>query len=291
MISIWLALTIVSVLTVALADIAQKVTLTNKVNISSITNNFYLWLSISVMAAITCLVFGFKLPNDFQLNGVIILKFLINGLCYFAAGSLYYQSYKGNSVSLSVILCSITSVITMAIGIIFFNESMALFKFFGGALILLAIVIVNYTKKQKLDKYNILALTGGILYGVSYSIDKSIVGTINPIIYQAIICFLVAFFSLVFKPKLIIKESKLINRTALKSMFLAAILFYFYQVCLFNAYKYGGEVGKISFISNTSIFLVFIFEMLILKNTSDISRKILGSIIVFAGATLIVLAK
>jgi len=288
---LWLVLTIFSVLAVALAEISQKVTLTNKVNISSITNNFYLWLSISVMAAITCLIFGFKLPSDFQLSMPIILKFLINGICYFAAGSLYYQSFKGNSVSLSVILCSITSVITMIVGIVFFNESMALLKFIGGALILVAIFIVNYTKKQKFDKYNVFALTGGILYGISYSIDKNIVGSMNPIIYQAIICFLVAFFSLVFKPKLIVKESKLINKVAIKSMFGAAVLFYLYQVCLFNAYKYGGEVGKISFISNTSIFIVFISEMLILKNTSDIFRKILGSVIVFIGATFIVLAK
>jgi len=288
---IWLILTILSVLAVALADIAQKVTLTNKINISAITNNFYLWLSISIMALITCLVFGFKLPADFVLTTSIILKFLINGLCYFMAGSLYYQSYKGNSVALSVILCSVTSIVTTIAGILFFGESTALLKFIGSGLILVAIIVVNYTKNQKLDKYNIYALSGGILYGISYSLDKDLVGSMNPLVYQAIICFLVAFFSLVFKPKLIIKESKLINKVAIKSMFGAAFLFYLFQVCLFNAYKFGGELGKISFISNASIFSVFILEMILLKNTSDLLKKIIGSVIVFAGATLIVLAK
>jgi len=287
----WLILTILSVFAVALADIAQKITLTNKINISAITNNFYLWLSISVMALITSLIFKFKLPTDFILTIPIMLKFVINGLCYFVAGSFYYQSYKGNSVALSVILASVTSIVTTIAGILFFAESTALLKFIGSGLILVAIIVVNYTKNQKLDKYNIYALSGGILYGISYSLDKDLVGSMNPLIYQAIICFLVAFFSLIFRPKLIFKETKLIDKIAIKSMLGAAFLFYLFQVCLFNAYKYGGEVGKISFISNTSIFLVFILEMILLKNTSNLFKKIIGSIIVFSGATLIVLAK
>jgi len=288
---VWLILTIFSILTVSLAEVIQKITLTNKINISSITNNFYLWLSISFLALITSLIFGFRLPQNFTFSLPIFGKFLAVAFCYFFGGSLFYQSFKGNSAALSVILGSVSSIITAVAGIIFFQESAAILKIFGSIIILFAIIIVNYSKNQRVDKYNLYAFTGGVFYGIAYSLDKSFIYTFNPIIYQAIICFLVAFLSFVLKSKLIIKETKLINLTAVKSMALAAFSFYLYQVCLFNAYKYSGEVGKIIFISNTSIFIVFLLEFVLLKNKSDLTKKIIASVIAFLGSGLIALAR
>jgi drug/metabolite transporter (DMT)-like permease len=285
---IWVAYTLIAILFVAAADINQKISLTSKSNISSITNNFYCWGLIGLFALVLTLVLKLPFP---VFTFSFLAKLLLLSIVYFFGGTLFYASFKSNSVSISSILGTISSVITTFLGIIFFSESTSPLKFFGSIIILTSIIFINFSKGARLDKYNILALLGGVCYGVAYTIDKSFVLNLNPIVYQSIISLSVAIFSLIVRPKLIISESKSISRLTARSIVMAASFFFFYQFFLFSAYKNGGEVGRIDVFNNSSIFVIFLLEFLILKDKSNLKKKIIASSLAVFGATLLTIAK
>jgi len=273
---------------VALADVSQKVTLKGESPLSSITNNFLVWNSIGILSLIYFIGFGFSVPvlsNDF------FIKLIPLAILYFLGGSFYYQSFKSNSVSISAVLATISSVITTILGIVFFNESTNIYKFIGAFIVFLAIIIVNFQKKLQFDRYNLYALLGGLFYGVAYTTDKYFVISTSPDFYQIALCFGVGMASFIFRPKQIISELKLFQNKLIPSIVSSVIFFFLYQKFLFWAISIGGEVGRIDVLNNTTIFVVILLEVFLLKERKDIKKKLFAAVIATIGATILVLAR
>lgn len=206
-------------------------------------------------------------------------------------GSFYYQSFKSNSVSISAVLATISSVITTTLGIIFFNESTNIYKFIVAFIVFLAIIIVNYQKKLQFDKYNFYALLGGLFYGVAYTSDKYFVLTSSPDFYQIMLCFSVGMASFIFRPKQIISELRLFQKKLIPSIVSSVVFFFLYQKFLLQALSIGGEVGKIDVLNNTTIFVVILLEVFLLKERKNLKKKIFAAVVATVGATILVLAR
>lgn len=281
---IWFIYALLSIITLAVSEISQKVSLTQKANISSITNNFFVW----TLQSIGGLILAFIFKNwDIYLDIRNLITLLFVTIAYFLGGTFFYHSYKANSPSISIILGSISIVISTILGICFMNESKEIPKFIGIFLILFSIVYVNYSKKSQLDKYNFSAFLGGICYGIAYTLDKWIVKDYSPFTYLTILCFLVALFSLFSKSKLIITESRKLNLKNFIPIVISSIFFTFYNTFTFLSYKNGGNVGSVDAINNSSIFLIILFEIFIFKDKSNMKKKILGALIVTLGIALL----
>ena len=263
-------------------------TLKGESPLSSITNNFLVWNFLGLLALVYFFVFGLTVPavtTDF------FIKLIPLSIVYFLGGTFYYQSFKSNSVSISAVLATISSVITTTLGILWFGESTNIYKFVGAFIVFLAIIIVNYQKKLHFDKYNLYALLGGLFYGVAYATDKYFVISTSPDFYQIALCFGVGMASFVFRPKQIISELKLFQKKLIPSIVSAVIFFFMYQKFLFWAISIGGEVGRIDVLNNTTIFVVILLEVFLLKERKDLKRKIFAAIVATIGATILVLAR
>ncbi len=282
---LWFVLAMSAVFVLAISEIFQKVSLTNKINISAEANNFIIWVVQGTLALLFVLITGVNTNINFNLE--LVVQMIIIGTIYFAGGTLFYTSYKGNSPSISLILQSFSVIITTSLGILFFAESRSDIKFIGIGIIILAILIANYNPKEKFSKYNLLALGGACLYGIAYTIDKQFSITMNPHIYQILFCYAIAIMTLVFRGNKVVKDLKKVDFGLFKIIFGSAILFFIFNKLNFVAYSIGGEVGKIDAINNSVIFFVIILEILILKDKSSLARKISGSILCFAGILLL----
>lgn len=284
----WLTLTLVGLVCTALADVSQKVTLKGSSPLSSITNNFLVWNLIGLISLLYYFARGIPFPS---LNWSFFLQLIPLSIVYFLGGTFYYQSFKGNSVSLSAILATISSVITTVLGIIIFSESTHWLKFIGSFIVLSAIIFVNYQKKLHFEKYNLYALIGGIFYGIAYTTDKYFVITTSPDFYQIALCFSVGMASLIFRPKQIVTEMKLFQAKLIPSILSAIFFFFLYQKFLFKAISIGAEVGRIDVLNNTTVFVVIFLEVFLLKERHNLPKKIIAAIIATIGATLLAIAK
>ena len=55
----------------------------------------------------------------------------------------------------------------------------------------------------------------------------------------------------------------------------------------FLSYRLGGEVGKIDAINNTQIFLIIVFEYIVLKQKGELVKKLVATTLAFMGVLLL----
>lgn len=284
----WFTLTIAGLFCVAIADVSQKVSLKGESPLSSITNNFLVWNSIGILSLIYFVTLKLHPPT---VSADFYFKLIPLSILYFFGGAFYYQSFKSNSVSISAVLATVSSIITTILGIIFFNESTNIYKFIGAVIVFSAIIIVNYQKKLQFDKYNFYALLGGLFFGMAYTDDKYFVLSSSPDFYQIMLCFSVGMASFVFRPRQIITELGKFQKKLIPSIISSVIFFFLYQKFLLQALSIGGEVGRIDVLNNTTIFVVILLEVFLLKERKGLKKKILAAVIATIGATVLVLAR
>lgn len=277
----WFIFVLISVIAISLGEIGQKLSVTSKVSISAKSINFV----VSVIQFIFSLLYLiFFVPEfSFSLSLQQLIMLLISGFLSFFFFDALYTSYKGNSVSISQVIFSFSVVLSSILGIVIFNESSELLKFIGIILIITGVVIVTFKKGERISRYNLLALFAAIIYAILTNIDKSFASTINPHVYQVMYTFMFMIASMLIKGREIIKEVKLIDSLIIKSILLSAIAFTISNKLTFLSYANGGEVGRVDAINNSAVLLIIILEVLILKDKSNLKKKVIASVLTVSG--------
>lgn len=263
---------------------SQKISLTQKVDISAITNNFFVWTLQGIVGIILALSLG-----QFSLNLPIPLlwKLVIISFIYFAGGTFFYTSYKGNSPSISIIFGTISVAISSLLGTIFLHDVYNIIKVIGIILILSAIIFLNYKRTEKLNKHNLYAILGGTCFGVAFTLDKSMATTISPFMYLGLMCLGVAIVSAITSFKLIKRETRKLKGKNFLPMLSSATFGSSFNLLTFFAYRNGANVGVADAINNTTVFFVILLEIILLKDRENLSKKVLASLIAVSGVILI----
>src|SRR3989344_5443173 len=178
----WFTFSLISIFFLAAAELTQQHLLNKS---KAIPERSSVSLTFLVQSIFTLpIIFLSDLKTQFfDIFSLDIFPRLILVTVIGTLGIVYYlRSFKVKNISISTIFISLSVVVSTTLGIIFFNESSNLAKFLGIGLILIAIVSLNI-KNLTLEKNHFFALIGGLLFGVTYPLDKSIVTTIHPIVY------------------------------------------------------------------------------------------------------------
>ncbi len=283
----WFLLAICSVFALALGELMQQHLLHFKNQFSERTSAVLTFLFQSLLTAPVILfsplrsqLFALFQPGLFP--RVLIVTFIASIAMIF-----YLRSFKVKNISISAIFVSFSTVISTSLGIIFFHESLDPPKFLGIGLILGAIISLNL-KNIHLEKNHFYGLLAGIMFGVTYSLDKSILITgIHPLIYVFWAFMLVPVFGFLFSIKEVITNLQGKKLTDFKSIYISGFGYFIYNLCTFFAYRLGGEVGRIDAINNSQIFLIILFEYFILKHQDALLRKIVTAAIAYTGVVIL----
>lgn len=282
----WFILCLLSVFALAIGELTQQHLLKGK---NSFNPRASAVLTFLFQFAVTVPLILFTPLRDevfsvFKLN---ILPQLIVVTIISSLGMIFYlKSFQVKDISLSTIFISSSAIVSTFLGIIFFKESISLIKFLGIFLILISIVSLNF-KSKILEKNHLYGLIAAVIFGVAYTLDKSIVSNIDPIIYIFWAFFLVAFFGFLFNPKEVLLSLKGKKITDFKPIVFSGMSYFLYNLFTFKAYVFGGEVGKIDAINNSQIFLIILFEYFILKHKGSIVRKLLTAFVAYIGVGLL----
>ncbi len=204
-----------------------------------------------------------------------------------AVAMIYYlRSFRVKNISLSSIFISLSTVVSATLGIFLFEESFDFYKISGIGLVLVAIISLNI-KNIHLEKNHLWGLLAGLLFGLTYTLDKRIVLNVHPIIYIFWGFTLVSIFGFLFKPKKVISVIRETELKDYKQIIISGIGYFLYNLFTFSAYRVGGEVGRIDAINNSQIFLIILFEYFIFKNKDGIIRKLITATIAFIGVMML----
>lgn len=203
---------------------------------------------------------------------------------------LYERSHfyirKQIEASVITLISRIAPVITFFTTVILLKESVTLQKLIGAALIFIGNTLVVFNNKILLGKikYVFFAIVIYILLGLNWTLDK-IVSPFYPSSIYTLIIWSLPVFIIAF-PKVSIKEIRNEWNIATWKVILAAIsnvLAYFFLIKAFSL----TEGSKVIMLYSTESIFVVIAAMVFLKETNNLPRKILATIIVFAGILLI----
>ena len=282
----WFAFSLLSILVLALAELAQQYLLHTKKYFDERTSVVLTFLIQSILTIPIIFFSGLKarVYTVFLLDTFpfILLVTLISSF----AMIFYLRSFKVNNISISSIFVSLSTVVSTSMGVVFFNEGIYLYKVLGIVLVLLAIISLN-VKNLSLEKNHFYGLVAGALFGIAYTLDKKIVQSVDPIIYIFWVFTLVAFFGFLFNPKAVIDMVKNARFEYYRPILISGIGYFLYNFFTFSAYKVGGEVGRVDAINNSQVFLIILVEYFIIRHKDNISRKLISAGIAFTGVMIL----
>lgn len=281
----WFTLTIISVVSWSLTTIIQKAALKGEeVNASSFSALFQILVGlITIPIAIT----GFKtLPHGIGIWSLVVLSSFL----YFIANFLFFYSLKDIEASQSTIITSTRAIWFMILGLIFFREIITAYKLFGISLIILGLVII-YFNKGSFKSFSIkhfYLLIYALIFSLANTLDKYILNYFDPSAYQVIAFLLPALFTLIFIPGTL-KGMKPLVKVNKNNFYLltSSITYTIAALSLYTSYKVGAEISKAGSISQASIIITVLLGIVFLKERENLAKKIIGSIIVFAGVMLL----
>jgi len=123
--------------------------------------------------------------------------------------------------------------------------------------------------------------------GWHYTIDKSIVIEMSPFMYLGLMCLGVAIVSIIVSYKLIAKDTKKMTAKNYRPIFASAFFYSAFNLFTFFAYVNNANVGIADGINNTTIFLVILLEIFLLKDRNILLKKLLCAMVATFGVILI----
>ena len=278
----WFTLSLMSVFALAAAELTQQHLLNAKNAFNARASAVFTFLFQSLLTL--PIIFLFSLQGELLdiFHRDTIFKLFAVSAVGSVAMVLYLKSFKVKNISISTIFVSGSTIVSTTLGIIFLNEGAYLSKFAGISLILSAIIILNI-RNASLEKNHYFGLLAGALFGIAYTLDKSILLKINPLVYIFWAFFLVALFGFILNPKSVIDSAREKSARDYKPIIFSGFGYFLYNFFTFSAYRLGGEVGKIDAINNTQVFIIIFFEFFILKYTQSLALKLATALIAAIG--------
>ena len=286
----WFTLSILSIFVLAGAELTQQYLLNLENAFTARASAVLTFLFQSLLAIPFLFIFGVADQVFAIFNPAIFPRVLLVTFISSISMVLYLKSFQVKNISISTIFISFSAIVSTSLGIIFFSESTNYLKFLGIALVLVAIIIVNY-KNAILEKNHFYGLVAGLIFGVSYVLDKSILLNIHPIVYIFWSFLLIAVWGFLLGNKAVInsiKNKKLKNYNPIMVSGAGYFLFNFFT---FTAYGIGGEVGRIDAINNAQVFLIILFEFFVLKQTRGTARKLFSAGLAILGIFILGVVK
>lgn len=282
----WFSYNLLSVLALASAELCQQHLLVTSKQMDARTSA----ISTFFVQAILALAMVFLLGLNTQLAQVFSPKTLPLLLSVCLIGSVamvfYLQSFKVKSISFSLIFISWSAVVSTALGIVFLSESTHALKFAGMALVLGSLIILNF-RNLRLESNHLFALMAGFLFGLTYTLDKTIVLTTHPLVYMFWGFLLLSIFGFLQKPVATLRLLKALSAADGKLIILSALAYFIFNFCTFKAYTLGAEVGRVDAINNSQVFVVIGVEYFIFKQQEGIWRKIISAAFAMLGVTIL----
>lgn len=279
----WLYLSLASAVCFACLGIFSRVVSVDSKNPRALTLAFN--LVCIVMAIILFLVTGsyknFVLPNQ----SIAWVYLIIAAFAYGMFERLRFYATKNLDASIYSIIGNISVVMAFVISLFLYKETLTLTKFIGFVLILTAFFLVIEVKKSKISIKGIwLGIVTSVLIGIGWSLDKKGANFFNPETYNILgwtLPFIIIYF-----PSINIQEVKNeFKKFSWKIVLLAFFNFVGYYLTL-KAYVLA-EATKIIPIIQLSTLITVIAGVFLLKERSNLYKKILAGIIAVAGVFLL----
>ena len=280
----WLLLTVLSVFSRATFGVATKV-LSKRVKVSAVSQAVMLLVTGGLLAIPLSPFIGgisfYNLSDVWLLALVMIISSAIGNVLFFK-GLEKLDASSAQVIFSSILLWSIF------LSILFLGSQFSLYQLVGIAVLLFAIILIQYKKDTKLMNKNVwYMLIAALLFAIFQVSSAELAKTISVGAYTLLAYLGGAFVLWAIYPKKISKEisslAKQYKRAGVSTLF-AASTSLLYAVFAYLAYASAPDRGVVVLLLTSQVILGVILAIIFLKERDQIPKKIAaGALAVIAG--------
>jgi len=289
----WAPLILLSALTGSLADTITKYVFKNNPKIGVSYWMVISWIPEIILLSVILLATG-RVKDLIAIPAFVLVPIIIVSAVKFIGNKGSYTALKYIPISVVYILGLSSTVFTNILGVIIYHESVTPIKIFGISLVILSIIILFYERhhlKHLFNKYALFVILSAVFYSIGWLLDKYFGLNIDFFIFRFLysIVNLVIFFMVDIQE--MDRSHKAFNEKPTKlilPLLAVSFLYFLYAFAYMAAYKDGAEAGKVDAINNIGVFVVIALEAFILKDRTNLVKKIVAAIICVIGVSLLV---
>ena len=255
---------------------------------SSELSTLVIFTGVSFLCSLVWIPFGVGISSD------KIWLFVLKGLLLSINWFVLLRVLKDADVSIVSLTTIVSAVITFVVGIVGFGERASVIQYIGAGLVILGAILINLTNKKENGKINVklivLLMISAIIGAVSAVIDKFTTQTLSA--YQVqfwFLLFVFVFSSIFFAIECVKNKKVLLKKTDFKNywIYIVGIALFLGDFFLFLSYTMTGS--KMIIITTLSKFkvVVAVFLGIFLFKEKNVLKKMLISLLVFAGVLLV----
>ena len=255
---------------------------------SSELSTLVIFTGVSFLCSLVWIPFGVGISSD------KIWLFVLKGLLLSINWFVLLRVLKDADVSIVSLTTIVSAVITFVVGIVGFGERASVIQYIGAGLVILGAILINLTNKKENGKINVklivLLMISAIIGAVSAVIDKFTTQTLSA--YQVqfwFLLFVFAFSSIFFAIECVKNKKVLLKKSDFKNywIYIVGIALFLGDFFLFLSYTMTGS--KMIIITTLSKFkvVVAVFLGIFLFKEKNVLKKMLISLLVFAGVLLV----
>jgi uncharacterized membrane protein len=281
----WMYLILFSVILNSVLTIVQKKLIT--VSASPIVFGLFFQIAISILIAIFAIATG---NLSFENTSNLLINFVILAFLYGLGSILYFLALKEIEASEFTILFSSRVVFSIIATSIILLEFLTTRQIFGTLLIIIAVIFVTIKSKNgfkfQFKKGEVYALLTALFYGFGIANHRIILQSVNVYTFLfiasllPIIPFFIAGRGEIHQIKIFFTKKLFLKMLAMCIIHTLATLTFFASLQL------APNASQIVVISLSSVVLTVILAIFLLKERSDIKRKIISATLTLVGLVL-----
>lgn len=282
----WVTLALLSALFGSIARVLQKALLSNKQGDAYALGFVFQTIVALIFLIYTVATNTLEFPNINDLWANIIVMTI-----FYSLGNIFtFKAFKLADASEVAVIFSSSSIWAIISASVLLGERLKASNYLGILLIVSGIIVINITRsKWKLSLGHLYAAVGAFLFGVAFINDAYIIGRYNSIASYMIVAFtLPGIFTLFVKPSSIKSIPYYFDRATISKLAICCVIYSLSSITIFGAYKAGGLASIISPLQQLSIITTTILSYFFLKERNRIPNKLIGSVLAFIGAVLLI---
>lgn len=282
----WQLLTIMSVTTFSVSVLLQRLLL-HKHKSDPYAYVIAFQGLTGVLVGVYAIFHGFQLPELSKLWFPVLATMILYGVGHVA----YAKTLQLVEASAFPILFATQAIWVMSIGVLFFDETLNIRQVIGALLVLGGVALLTKRPKAiskfKLERSVVLGLLTGLLFGLA-SVAWAYVGRHADTVSWTALGFIgPAIVVLLARPQAARKLKPFFSGEVAGSMVLLCLIFSVSGVTLLQAYQ-SGNLSVVAPLRQTGIIVTLLLGVFFLHERDNLRRKVLGALISFVGALLII---
>ena len=281
----WEIFTLISVLSLSISVILQRVLLHNyKLDPYAYAVVFQL--------IVGCILLVFALPHGISLPGIEqLLLPALGASVFFGVGHIVYaKALQVVEASVFSVLFAAQAIWMMLFGVFLFQENLTYLQLAGSVLIFAGIgLIIKNVRSLKFTRGIVLGLLAGLLFGLAITCWSYVGRNTDELSWAAISFFTSTLVTLLIRPTILKNMGSVFKKSILVRLGVLGVFYGIGSVTMLYAYTLG-TFSVVSPIRQMSIIVTVLLALVFLKGErTRIWQKVAAAVISFTGVALVVM--